>query len=986
MEMLGVLAIIGVLSIIGLWGYQIAIQMWKMAETYDQVGKTIISARTAMLANRYAENVDAEGLSTYIVDIREIMSGVQFNAGDARIEDESFTTPTNVAVWVRMENPTAFTVRINGINQDMCETFVGMQSGYKFAYKQDSTQGRDGQGSDLNEESPYELLIRDEDARIAFCEAFVMEGKDHRRPYVQEVAGLNWAVAERVDEYPTLVLWFEDDKASGKGSVKLCASDDDCDNCYVCDVDLKICRQGVCGVDELDADCCSVIVKECTENTTQNNSGVTTASCCMAVGMHWEKDVGASGESAGMVDGEYDATKDVLGTCCQQNSPYKSPETDLYGEHSEDKWFQIHSACCEGALGGTMIDGVNMCCKTSKAYDAKSRNFTKSTKECCEALGDAAFVSVDTDNADCCQKKSGKTAPYLHSGVGYTELVLSRACCLEAGGYVSEDGDVCCEDVAGSDKAWDNTANGFTKSDARCGGEPPCGEGETEYCAEEWGGKSDLLVRAFREVSGNVTLSGYEPKYFGGGSCKRKGCCPKGGKVIRDTNSFGGSGKRRVREICYFDPENSNVSDPYCAKWLPGFENQVCMVYSVCDVPLENHDNGSGGTRKVCPSCSGTVERPEVSETCDAPELPRISACLLNDCSQFEKEFSVYPAVDTSEIEKDEDGTVTGDVKDSAAMKTPPALVVVTLARKETEELLCCEREWFPGAQEYFLEQLVFYENEYQNGSENEIYKKAKADVDKFVAAYDAEGNTFSSAIFSELFKRLNAGASPTKELMRDYNICKCLESGQSWTKDERCCPPGEKGTSPCHACPQGSNPTIERCDFRRPLADDCCSARPTHCFGGCCGYGPNVCVQDAANGGRCCEYLCTGSKAATLGGSAETAACCTDDGAASKVKGCCEYHNGVWVSNPDGEDKNADGSCCVGATDQKKGEKTKECCEVACEAKYGGDTGGSGSSSNGIYGNGVECRWYDEAVPERGIMERGCYACAPGLQEEPED
>ncbi len=500
MEMIGVLMIMAVLSIVGLWGYQTAIQMWREAETYDQVAKTIVSARTGMLFNRYKDFLGksaATGLyHAYIIDIREIIDDVNFNNGDAgdRKNVQSFDTPTNVPVWVRMERPDAFTVRVSGLNPRMCENLLKMDTGYDYAYVRDA--GIELLTEDLLTDYPRNDLLTDETARISLCDAFVSDAYPDTKPQAQWEADKNYDTATKANRYPTLVLWFSDTGSSNgdTDSVPIfCDIINDCPDpeCQICDDrdgdGVKTCRWGDEG--EVSNKCLpNMIVPPpvlgCVRGTILDTaSNHQTQHCCESAGIpkggdtskfkwHHFSDVNTCCEIntpnrvTDHIGKEFDANccTQIQGatvgndnqTCCLNGRvvpsgiPAKNDGTPAVGH--------VTAMCCE-AIGGVFEETYNVCCAVNVSNEITARAQAGITAGddyqtaggtlnggCCAAAGGFFYTyrSGAASTSECCQTVSGLPTPYVLDSDDNPNGALSAGCCEAAGGEYNAQTGACC--------------------------------------------------------------------------------------------------------------------------------------------------------------------------------------------------------------------------------------------------------------------------------------------------------------------------------------------------------------------------------------------------------------------------------------------------------------------------------------------------------------------------------------------------------------
>ena len=176
-EIIGVLIIIGVVTLTALLGYDQAMLMYRENETLDQYAKAVAGARTGFILEEFGDKTVSGGSYEAVrVPIRKIISAVQFDEGS-----ESFTTPMGAQVFVDVETPDAFTAHIKGTTYNVCRKIVAADLGYDFAYK--DTKGHN-----------YYPIVLQNNKEIAeeFCRSVA--------PFEDE----EMAVSEGSD----LVLWF----------------------------------------------------------------------------------------------------------------------------------------------------------------------------------------------------------------------------------------------------------------------------------------------------------------------------------------------------------------------------------------------------------------------------------------------------------------------------------------------------------------------------------------------------------------------------------------------------------------------------------------------------------------------------------------------------------------------------------------------------------------------------------------------------------
>jgi Tfp pilus assembly protein PilE len=146
-EMLGVLAIIGVLSVGGIAGYSKAMTKFKINKTINQVSQISANVRTL-----YASQDSYEGLNQAIVKKAklapdEVFAGNTFSAYSIHSKvsgassdlknDTNMTNPFGGGLWVGIEWTSYFTIVYTGIPEDACVELVTQDWGQ-------STQGLTG--------------------------------------------------------------------------------------------------------------------------------------------------------------------------------------------------------------------------------------------------------------------------------------------------------------------------------------------------------------------------------------------------------------------------------------------------------------------------------------------------------------------------------------------------------------------------------------------------------------------------------------------------------------------------------------------------------------------------------------------------------------------------------------------------------------------------------------------------------------------------
>ncbi len=592
-------------AVMSLFGYKYGVQYYTNAKTLEQITQTIDGARFGFLDSLYAEKTMVDGeFEPQIVSIRHVVSGVFFNESsygtlydiDTRREVESILTPANVPVWVRMERPGAFTVRMTGVSYDMCQELVRQDSGYSFAYVVDA--GEATNKADLKEQFPSGDLLLSKNAvdrlcsRVDATRGFVAPVQAEAENPDSEVE----TVADKMALYPTLVFYFgvwdgaceredagtavscfeerdglclykETNRPIGCG----CTLDTDCDSaCSTCEDNRCVVRS-----DAPETCARSVFLpnpeQKCQTATVLDMDGNETSECCAAAGYEWH------GQE-----------------CCMPNSPY------AYGE-AEDG-LSVSQACCAAFAGTDDVRVQNgSCCLNGAEYDAEAGGFNRQTANCCTADGGDWFG--DEYSGQCCAM-GGPIAKYGD------QKTLDPDCCMAAGGlYLSEETDkgfkgapICCQ----GQKTWDFATGTFSITDQRC--PIVCEAEETPYCVKEEAGTKN----------NNGMLTTTHAK------CVEYACCPKDGVLVSDRNKP----KQRQTSYCYVPGQNGRSDlkaadlTPYCASY--DTVTGLCAAYSLCAQTPVMVTLADGHKIQVCPSCT------DVSKQMFAPETSWNQICAID--------------------------------------------------------------------------------------------------------------------------------------------------------------------------------------------------------------------------------------------------------------------------------------------------------------------------------------------------------------------
>ena len=251
-EMIGIIAIIGVLSLTGLLGYNYAMEMVRENETLNRASKVIAGARTSYIlqthgdATKYYQPGDTLPSGAQVGDRRDKfepqpinMHDVISNIGNDFAPDATYIiaplkgpikdgTEENVKIYVRVETPLAFTVRFDNLTKQACMKIVMAQNlGYSWAYEDadGTTHWLDPTMvmNEANAEALCDRVIGVEASKTASAYDLFLNN-----PFVKQ------AWAQNPSQGGTLVLWFGPYTSmdGDEGDYPLCAGDDCC-----CEID-----------------------------------------------------------------------------------------------------------------------------------------------------------------------------------------------------------------------------------------------------------------------------------------------------------------------------------------------------------------------------------------------------------------------------------------------------------------------------------------------------------------------------------------------------------------------------------------------------------------------------------------------------------------------------------------------------------------------------------------------------------------------------
>ncbi|MDD3669360.1 MAG: hypothetical protein PHX68_03705 [Alphaproteobacteria bacterium] len=129
-EILGILAIVAVLTIGGILGYGYAVGYYRENETLDAYNKTAAGALTGRIMENYGP--EAEAGEPVSVPVSEVISGVD------RVSDYVFRTAVGARVEVEVNNSQSFSIHAKGMRYGACRKLVMARDlGYTYAYVDD---------------------------------------------------------------------------------------------------------------------------------------------------------------------------------------------------------------------------------------------------------------------------------------------------------------------------------------------------------------------------------------------------------------------------------------------------------------------------------------------------------------------------------------------------------------------------------------------------------------------------------------------------------------------------------------------------------------------------------------------------------------------------------------------------------------------------------------------------------------------------------
>lgn len=176
-EMLGVLAIIGVLSIGGISGYSKAMAKYRVNKTLDQISMLVMNIRSM-----YASNVDYRGLNANVALQMGIVPSDMLQPGDDSTKASKIYNTYQGEVALKAEGDThqQFSVSYAGLSRDACVAIAtsdwGTQAGsglLKMAI------GPSGEGKAVSGSTTTEKLIKDLPLNLVDATGLCSETEDN---------------------------------------------------------------------------------------------------------------------------------------------------------------------------------------------------------------------------------------------------------------------------------------------------------------------------------------------------------------------------------------------------------------------------------------------------------------------------------------------------------------------------------------------------------------------------------------------------------------------------------------------------------------------------------------------------------------------------------------------------------------------------------------------------------------------------------------
>ena len=538
-EILGVIAIIGVLSLTGLLGFNYAMEVVRENETLNRASKIIAGARTSYIlqnhgdATKYYQPGDTLPSGAQVGDLRNEyqsqpinMHDVISNIGNDFSSDNTYIiaplkgpikdgTEQNVKIYVRVETPQAFTVRFDNLTKQACVKIVMAQNlGYSWAYESadGTTHWLDPTTvmNEANAEALCDRVIGIEPAKTAFARQLFLNN-----PFVKQ------AVAQTSDNSGTLVLWFGPYTTMDgeEGEYPLCAGEGCC-----CELDDggNLYPVGKAG-------CKKPPYGSCVSCTYENSDG----KCVQKDG------VTCSADDVCHVSKCNSLQFECGDTCCAKGQTCNDGECE--GEPDAGICLEGQTQCGDNCCNTGEICNAEGECISDPCPKSEGCFWCVQGEVCCKA------------NEKCQNGTCIKTCPTNETSCG-------EDCCPE--GYE-------CKESCGE----------FTCV-------PKCADGETLYCSHDSFFNDDGGCEFGSYICQNGTCKYDEHNCKIYHSCCDEWSCTKAPLILKDTNEI-----PRALEV----PVEQADKYPYCALVL----NNKCALKTYCDEAPISLINGL----ELCPSC-----------------------------------------------------------------------------------------------------------------------------------------------------------------------------------------------------------------------------------------------------------------------------------------------------------------------------------------------------------------------------------------------
>ena len=411
-EMLGVLAVIGVLTITGIVGMQYAMQVHKENETLNAFSVATAGARTANLMQNYIYSCDE---IPCVVDPKQVISTKY------EMTDKDFITAVNAPVRVRIEDTNGYTVRIRGISKEVCESI-------KSGFWGETCAGIDGSGQDKRYRSDNCTALKSLN-----CDQFAnaKEGFSRRSALQEEIESEHIQVSSysEAKNYSALVLYYGEPAGDNDPVVNYEREPDpdvtpdpgeeDNDVAHRVEEVLDECTSQ--GGEWVGQACCSGSLNVLTGKEDRTNCcngnvpkvGADDGTCCQ---LNWH-----TWKNSTCCDGPKDMNGNVVAACCDG---YLVGSTCCIGSKNAETG-QDDSACCEK---GEMVNGI--CCEglTNTQTGQKDETCCKGDWKdgiCCEGSKD-----VETGNVvETCCKGEWKNGICCEGSKNAATGTVIEACC-----------------------------------------------------------------------------------------------------------------------------------------------------------------------------------------------------------------------------------------------------------------------------------------------------------------------------------------------------------------------------------------------------------------------------------------------------------------------------------------------------------------------------------------------------------------------------